>query len=119
MYVRLAFSVAINTDPDILVVDEALAVGDAFFVQKCMRFMRKFKEERTLLFVSHDTGAVTALCDVAMLLEHGRVEAYGPANDVCNIYRRKYYGAFQDVSAAEDGENALAGQVVRPAAGAG
>jgi len=100
MYVRLAFSVAINTDPDILVVDEALAVGDAFFVQKCMRFMRKFKEERTLLFVSHDTNAVTALCDVTLLLEHGEVEAYGPASEVCNLYRKKYYGAFQDVGAA-------------------
>lgn len=103
MYVRLAFSVAINTRPDVLVVDEALAVGDAFFVQKCMRFMRRFKEEKTLLFVSHDTDAVTALCDVALLLEHGAVEELGPARAVCDVYRKMYYGAFQDVACAGDG----------------
>jgi lipopolysaccharide transport system ATP-binding protein len=114
MYVRLAFSVAINTEPDILVVDEALAVGDAFFVQKCMRFMRKFKERGTLLFVSHDTDAVTGLCDVAMLLEHGAVEAMGPARDVCNLYRRKYYGAFQDVAAAEEGTDPATAQSFQP-----
>jgi len=98
MYVRLAFSVAINTEPEVLVVDEALAVGDAFFVQKCMRFMRRFKEDGSLLFVSHDTDAVTALCDRALLLDHGTVETLGPARDVCNLYRKKYYGQFQDVS---------------------
>jgi lipopolysaccharide transport system ATP-binding protein len=114
MYVRLAFSVAINTEPDILVVDEALAVGDAFFVQKCMRFMRDFKQRGTLLFVSHDTDAVTALCDVAMLLEHGAMEAIGPARDVCNLYRKKYYGAFQDVSAAEDAAPPDAGEPLGP-----
>jgi lipopolysaccharide transport system ATP-binding protein len=95
MFVRLAFSVAINTDPDVLVVDEALAVGDAFFVQKCMRFMRRFKESHPLLFVSHDTYAVAGLCDTAMLLDHGEVKALGEARKVCDIYRRQYYSEFQ------------------------
>lgn len=61
MMVRLAFAVIAHVDADILVVDEALSVGDAFFVQKCMRFLRKFMETGTVLFVSHDTGAVINL----------------------------------------------------------
>jgi lipopolysaccharide transport system ATP-binding protein len=97
MFVRLAFSVAINTDPEVLVVDEALAVGDAFFVQKCMRFMREFKERGTLLFVSHDTDAVAGLCDLAMLLDHGSMKAYGGAREVCDLYRKEYYSQFQAV----------------------
>ncbi len=63
MVVRLAFAVMAHVDADILVIDEALAVGDARFVQKCMRFLRQFKERGTLLFVSHDTTAVASLCD--------------------------------------------------------
>jgi lipopolysaccharide transport system ATP-binding protein len=62
MYVRLAFAVIAHVDADILIIDEALAVGDAVFTQKCMRFIRKFKETGTLLFVSHDMGSVLSLC---------------------------------------------------------
>jgi len=97
MYVRLAFAVAISVEPHLLVIDEALAVGDAFFVQKCMRFMRRFKEENTLVFVSHDVDAVMSLCDRAMLLEHGEVLAEGTAKEVCELYRRQYYAEQQDV----------------------
>jgi lipopolysaccharide transport system ATP-binding protein len=86
MYTRLAFSVIAHVNADILVVDEALAVGDAFFVQKCMRFLRKFQETGTVLFVSHDTGAVTNLCDRAVWLEHGEVKADGIAKDICEAY---------------------------------
>ena len=68
MMVRLAFAVVAHVSADVLIIDEALAVGDAFFQQKCMRFIRKFKEEHTILFVSHDTGAVVNLCDRAVLL---------------------------------------------------
>ena len=73
MYARLAFSVAINVDADILVVDEILAVGDGAFVQKCMREIRRFKEHGTLFFVSHDTAAVLSLCDKAIWLDRGRL----------------------------------------------
>jgi len=87
MYVRLAFSTAIHVDPEILIVDEALAVGDAVFANRCVR---KFEELRarkiTVLFVSHDLGLVKALSDRAILLLNGRIEAQGTPNDVINRY---------------------------------
>lgn len=86
MYLRLAFAVMAHVDADVLVIDEALAVGDVFFVQKCMRFLREFRERGTLLFVSHDTPAVMNLCDRALLLSHGQAEHIGPAKEVCEIY---------------------------------
>ena len=82
MYARLAFAVAAHVDADILIADEILAVGDAAFVQKCMRWIRKFKENGTLLFVSHDTAAVNALCDRAVWMDKGQIRAEGPAKDV-------------------------------------
>lgn len=86
MYVRLAFAVIAHVDADILIIDEALAVGDAVFVQKCMRFLRSFRERGTLLFVSHDTGAVLNFCKTAIWLDHGGVRMQGGAEDVCNAY---------------------------------
>src|SRR4051794_28009830 len=87
MYVRLAFSTAIHVDPEILVVDEALAVGDAVFANRCVR---KFEELRarkiTVLFVSHDLGLVKTLSDRAILLLNGRIAAQGTPNDVINRY---------------------------------
>lgn len=87
MYARLAFAVMAHLDPDILIVDEILSVGDALFQQKCMRFIRKFRERGTLLFVSHDTGAVLNLCETAIWFEAGRVRMSGPAKDVCRAYQ--------------------------------
>lgn len=92
MYVRLAFAVIAHVDADILVIDEALAVGDAFFAQKCMRFLRAFKERGTLLFVSHDASAVVNLCDRAILLDHGRLAMQGPAKLVMQSYLAQLYG---------------------------
>lgn len=86
MVMRLAFAVMANVDADVLIIDEALAVGDAFFTQKCMRFLREFKERGTLLFVSHDDSAVSGLCDTALWLEHGNQRAYGNAKDVVHAY---------------------------------
>ena len=86
MAVRLAFAVAAHVRADILVIDEALSVGDMFFVQKCMRFLRKFQEHGTLFFVSHDTAAVVNLCDRALWLEHGQVREAGPAKEICEHY---------------------------------
>ncbi len=78
MYVRLAFSTAIHVDPEILIVDEALAVGDAVFANRCVRKFQEFREHKiTVLFVSHDLGLVKQLSDRAILLLNGRIEAEG------------------------------------------
>ena len=93
MYVRLAFAVIANVDADVLVVDEALAVGDVFFAQKCMRFLRQFQEGGgTLVFVSHSSAAVVNLCRRAIWLEQGRVVMDGPAKEVSEAYHAKSYG---------------------------
>lgn len=86
MYVRLAFSVIANMEADVLIVDEALAVGDAFFVQKCMRFLRSFIEEGTLVFVSHDSGAVLNLCSRAIWLDQGTIKADGTPKRISEAY---------------------------------
>jgi lipopolysaccharide transport system ATP-binding protein len=87
MYVRLAFAIAIHADPDILVVDEALSVGDMAFQNKCMARIRRFQQEgKTLLFVSHDINTVRALCDRTLYLEHGRMVEFGPTASVVDRY---------------------------------
>ncbi|MGH8156477.1 MAG: ABC transporter ATP-binding protein [Rhodanobacter sp.] len=86
MVMRLAFAVVVHVDADILIIDEALAVGDAFFMQKCMRYLRDFRKRGTMLFVSHDGGSVTSLCDRAIWLEHGRVQRIGDARTVMDAY---------------------------------
>jgi ABC-type polysaccharide/polyol phosphate transport system ATPase subunit len=87
MYVRLAFSTAIHVDPEILIVDEALAVGDAVFANRCVRKFEELRERKiTVLFVSHDLGLVKQLSDRAILLLNGRIEAQGAPNDVINRY---------------------------------
>ncbi len=87
MIMRLAFSVAINADPVVFVVDEALSVGDAYFQQKCMRRIRKFKEDGgSIVFVSHDMNAVKVLCDKAILLDHGKILDYGDPEEIINNY---------------------------------
>lgn len=90
MVMRLAFSVMVHVDADVLIIDEALAVGDAFFTQKCMRFLREFKQRGTLLFVSHDSAAVTGLCDKAIWLDNGAQRAVGNAKEVVNIYMEQF-----------------------------
>ena len=87
MYVRLAFAVAITVDPDVLVIDEALAVGDSYFQAKCMRKIKSFLNSRkTLIFVSHDPGAVKSICDKTYLLHQGRVIDTGDPDKVFNYY---------------------------------
>ena len=86
MFMRLAFSVAAHVDADVLIIDEALSVGDARFTQKCMRYLKDFRARGSILFVSHDLGAVTALCDRAVWLDHGVVRSEGPAIVVCEQY---------------------------------
>ena len=98
MYVRLAFAVIANMDADVLIIDEALSVGDAFFVQKCMRFLRTFIEHGTLIFVSHDAGAVTALCDRAIWLDKGVMQLDGTPKDVTEAYMANLYETQQGAS---------------------
>lgn len=89
MVVRLAFAVNIMTNPEIMVVDEALAVGDMAFQAKCMTALKRIQEQgATILFVSHDVGAVKSLCERGIYLEHGKVKFMGKASDVAELYTR-------------------------------
>ncbi|MFH1498607.1 MAG: ABC transporter ATP-binding protein [Verrucomicrobiota bacterium] len=86
MYVRLAFAIMTQVDADILVIDEALAVGDIAFTQKCMRFLRRFLEKGTIIFVSHDTGAIINLCQSAIWINQGKLRATGEPKKVTEAY---------------------------------
>jgi ABC-type polysaccharide/polyol phosphate transport system ATPase subunit len=113
MYVRLAFAIAVNTDPDILVVDEALSVGDTIFQHRCVRRIKEMQEAgTTILFVSHEPTLVRALCSRAILLNAGRMIADGTPMEVLNRYQRVIMAreeAYADGDAlAEDGQPARA-----------
>lgn len=86
MFMRLAFSVAAHVDADLLIIDEALSVGDVRFTQKCLRFLKEFKQRGSILFVSHDLGSVTGLCDRALWLDHGQIRGEGAAISICEQY---------------------------------
>jgi len=90
MYMRLGFSIAINVDPDILVIDEVLAVGDQAFQSKCMNRIRDFKRKgKTIIFVSHDLGVTNQLCSRAIWLDTGRVAARGSTQRVMDFYKER------------------------------
>jgi lipopolysaccharide transport system ATP-binding protein len=87
MYMRLAFSVAVNVNPDILVIDEALAVGDGHFQKKCIEKIREFQQEgKTILFCSHALYYISSICRRALWIDEGRVMRYGPSVDVVHEY---------------------------------
>jgi lipopolysaccharide transport system ATP-binding protein len=111
MQVRLAFAVATAARPDILVVDEALAVGDAGFQRKCFRRIEDFRSEgTTLLFVSHDTEIVKRLCERAAFIHQGAIKSFGKAKLVCDEYERTLFGASAPTKMGEqEGDGALAG----------
>jgi ABC-type polysaccharide/polyol phosphate transport system ATPase subunit len=93
MYVRLAFAVAVNVNPDILVVDEVLAVGDERFQAKCIDRIRHFQREgRSILFVTHQADQVRAICNRAIVLDGGRLVADGPVQDSLRIFREHLLG---------------------------
>jgi lipopolysaccharide transport system ATP-binding protein len=93
MYVRLAFAVAAHLEPEILLVDEVLAVGDAGFQRKCLNKMQEVGQQgRTVLFVSHNMAAITRLCERTILLENGRVAADGPSYQVASMYLQSGLG---------------------------
>lgn len=108
MVVRLAFAVVAHVDADILVIDEALAVGDVFFVQKCIRFLRKFMEHGTLIFVSHDINSIKSLCHEAIWLESGNLRKVGGAKEVSE----KYLESSHFDNFPKDGEPSV--QLIKP-----
>lgn len=96
MFVRLAFAAAIHADPDILIVDEALAVGDIAFQHKCMARMREFMQRGTLILVSHDLTAITALCTEVIWLDHGRIRQVGDPKTVVERYWEAMYAGINE-----------------------
>ncbi len=93
MFVRLAFAVAINIDPEILIVDEALSVGDAFFQVKCYHKFEEFKKQgKTIVFVSHDLSSVNKYCDRVVLLNKGKKLAEGGSREMIDLYKRVMAG---------------------------
>lgn len=97
MFVRLAFAVAINIEPEILIVDEALSVGDVFFQAKCYRKFEEFKEQgKTIVFVSHDLSSISKYCDRVFLLNQGNLLGEGKPKEMIDAYKRVLVGQYED-----------------------
>lgn len=97
MFVRLAFAVAINIDPEILIVDEALSVGDVFFQAKCYRKFEEFKKQgKTILFVSHDLSSISKYCDRVILLNKGTKLGEGSAKEMIDVYKQVLVGQYKE-----------------------
>ena len=113
MSVRLAFSVAVQADADVLLVDEVLAVGDAAFQQKCFDQFQRMKDEgKTIVFVTHDMGAVQRFCDRAMLIERGRVVELGAPSRISRAYNELNFGRLaHDTQEGERGGDHLAAEI--------
>jgi ABC-type polysaccharide/polyol phosphate transport system ATPase subunit len=104
MYMRLGFSVAMHVKPDVLLLDEVLAVGDEAFQQKCFGRIWDFRRAGgTIVFVSHDPGTVERLCERAIMLDHGRVVEKGPAEEVVRAYHRRLVSRASDAVGRRDG----------------
>ncbi len=115
MFVRLAFAVAINIDPEILIVDEALSVGDVFFQAKCYHKFEEFKKAgKTILFVSHDLSSITKYCDRTVLLHKGKLLGEGTPKEMIDIYKQVLVGAY--MPEPTDVENLLDDASIREAA---
>jgi ABC-2 type transport system ATP-binding protein len=107
MYVRLGFSVATNVDPDVLLVDEVLAVGDEAFQRKCLDRVRQFqKEGRTIVFVTHAADLVRQICDKAAVLDHGELVAWGAPSESVRVFRETMLAGGHDDAGDEDAETA-------------
>jgi len=109
MALRLAFAVVAHVDADVLIVDEALAVGDVFFVQKCMRWLAAFRERGTLLFVTHQAADLSALCERAIWLRDGRIADIGEAKRVA----QRYLAYFNQESSKVTGSSRFGGDAAR------
>ena len=114
MFVRLAFAVAINIEPEILIVDEALSVGDVFFQNKCYKKFEEFKKQgKTILFVSHDLGSISKYCNRAILLNKGRKMAEGVPADMIDLYKKLL------VNQVDDAGNNISAMSAKGIAGVG
>lgn len=103
MFVRLAFAVAINIEPEILIVDEALSVGDVFFQSKCFKKFEEFKKMgKTILIVSHDLGSISKYCDRVILLNKGKKAAEGSPKKIVDLFKKLLVGVNIDDDAEED-----------------
>lgn len=103
MYMRLAFSVAIHVDPEILIIDEVLAVGDAEFQKKCFAKIREFKDRgKTIVFVSHDMSSVRELCDKVIFIDREGQVVMGDTDPIVNMYYTRIYGGNQDPDHSND-----------------
>lgn len=113
MYVRLGFAVAVNLDPDVLLVDEVLAVGDEVFQNKCLSRIKQFQREgRTIVFVTHDAETVRRVCDRALVLDHGRLVLDGEPGEAIRVFRDHLHGradAPTDQAASEVWSSPIAG----------
>ena len=109
MFVRLAFAVAINIDPEILIVDEALSVGDVFFQAKCYHKFEEFKKMgKTIVFVSHDLSSISKYCDRVYLLNQGNILGEGSPKAMIDTYKRVLVGQYDESeNAGEESENLL------------
>lgn len=107
MFVRLAFALAINVDPEILIVDEALSVGDVFFQSKCYRRMEEIRQKgTTILMVTHDMGSIIKYCDRVVLLNKGEFIAEGPAGKMVDMYKKILAGQLEALKAELAAEQA-------------
>jgi teichoic acid transport system ATP-binding protein len=99
MFVRLAFAVSINIEPEILIVDEALSVGDVFFQAKCYKKFEAFRKEgKTVLFVSHDLSSIGKYCDRVILLNQGKKLSEGPSKEIIDIYKKVLVNQLDDAN---------------------
>ena len=107
MFVRLAFAVAINIDPEILIVDEALSVGDVFFQAKCYAKFEEFKRKgKTIVFVSHDLSSIAKYCDRVYLLNKGKMLGEGAPKEMIDLYKRVLVGQYDADAEGEDESSA-------------
>jgi ABC-type polysaccharide/polyol phosphate transport system ATPase subunit len=112
MYVRLGFSIAINVDPDVLLVDEVLAVGDEQFQRKCLERVSELREQgKTIVVVTHSLSTVRNLCDRAVWLDHGEVKASGPAGEVADAYLGQVHADSESDESGEGGARWGSGDV--------
>jgi len=115
MFVRLAFAVAIHVSPDLLVVDEALAVGDALYQARCMRRLKRMLDDGVaLMFTSHDIAAIKAICRRTLWLEQGRPREYGPTDRVASLYIQDIVARSNASILGERAQREIGGDTVHP-----